>query len=335
MRVLVTGATGLVGSHTVRALLASGHSARALVRNPRKADNVFGRDPAIEMVVGDVTDAQAVTAALAGVDAVVHCAAVVSTATGRAREVIAVNQRATELVVAGAVDHAVAVLVYISSLTVLFRPGRPFDNAHLATEPRGVYARSKLEAEKLVRQLQDSGAPICVLYPPGVIGPDDPGLSEGNRAVRALLTQLMFDTETGFEAIDARDLAAVIVAMLDAGHTGRHIVAGRYLRWPKLIGLFDELTGRRVRRLQVSGAALRRMGRLGDRLNSFVPFDFPLSSEAMAYGTQWPVAEASPVIAATGAPLRTVRQTYADTIDWLFRAGHITASQGGHLAVHS
>lgn len=66
MRVLVTGATGLVGSHTVRALLTGGHSVRVLVRNLGKADNVFGPDTQIEAVVGDMTDSEVVTTALAG-----------------------------------------------------------------------------------------------------------------------------------------------------------------------------------------------------------------------------------------------------------------------------
>ena len=70
--------------------------------------------------------------------------------------------------------------------------------------------------------------------------------SEG---IRALLTQLMLGTATGFEAVDVRDHAAVIAAFVTRGQTGRHIVSGRYLPWPELIALFDELTGRRVRRI--------------------------------------------------------------------------------------
>lgn len=124
--------------------------------------------------------------------------------------------------------------------------------------PQGAYARSKADGERFVRALQDCGAPICILYPPGVVGPDDPGLPEGNHGIRALLTQLILETSTGFEALDARDLAAVIAAFLAGPQCGRHVVPGRYLPWPDMIALFDELTGRHVRRLRIAESVYQR-----------------------------------------------------------------------------
>ena len=78
MRVLVTGGTGFVGSHSVDAIRAAGHDVRLLVRDPAKAKRVFAsRDLAADdLVVGDVTDAICVERALEGCDAVVHAAAV-------------------------------------------------------------------------------------------------------------------------------------------------------------------------------------------------------------------------------------------------------------------
>src|SRR6185295_13990458 len=231
-----------------------------------------------EVVTGDVLDPRTVAAALDGVDAVVHCAAVVAMQARRAQEVLDTNLRSVELVIGGAAHRGIGRITYISSVTTLFAPGPPICAESPLTASRSAYAKSKVDGERFVRALQGQGAPICTLYPPGVIGPDDPGLSEGNRAIRALLTQLMLDTATGFEAVDVRDLAAVIAAFVTRGQTGRHIVSGRYLPWPELIALFDELTGRRVRRIRLkNGACLRALGSLGDRINNIVPFDFPLS----------------------------------------------------------
>jgi hypothetical protein len=61
-------------------------------------------------------------------------------------------------------------------------------------------------------------------------------------------------------------------------------------------------------------------------------FDFPLSSEAMDFATQWPGVIGSPAIAGLGIRLRDPRETYRDTIRWLHRAGHLTARQAGKLA---
>ena len=75
MRVLVTGAGGFIGSHTVAALLEAGHDVRVLVRSPERAERSLGPSwPAVEVAVGDVTDPVSVGAAIAGSDAVVHAA---------------------------------------------------------------------------------------------------------------------------------------------------------------------------------------------------------------------------------------------------------------------
>ena len=329
MQVLVTGATGLVGSQTVRALQTGRHRVRVFVRDSGKAHRVFGSDATVEVSVGDVTDPAAVADALRGVDAVVHCAAIVSMSPRRAEEILETNLRAVELVVGGAADRGIGSIIYISSVAALFEPGLSADVNRLPGAPEGAYARSKADAERFVRRLHDHGAPVCTLYPPAVIGPDDPGLSEGNHGLRAMLSLLALDTTSGFEAVDARDLAAVIAAFVANGQRGRHVVSGRYLPWPELIELFDELTGRRIRRLRISGRVLRAAGCAADRIKRVIPFDFPLSSESARYATQWHPTVPSP--AAHAVELRAARETYTDTIEWLCRTGYLTSAQGGRL----
>jgi nucleoside-diphosphate-sugar epimerase len=333
MRVLVTGATGFVGSHAARALRSGGHALRLLARSRAKVERVFPDAAPDDVVVGDVTDPAAVAKALEGVDAVVHCAAVVAIEARRAREVQETNLRAVELVVGGAADRGVGAIVYVSSLGALFAPGAPLSERSPIAAAQSPYARSKADGEAYVRKLQDAGAAIRTIYPPGIIGPDDPGLSEGNHTVRAFLCQLMVDTSTGFEVVDVRDLASLIAAVVAPGTApGRYVVSGSYLSWAETIALMDELTGRRVRRVSVSGPLLRRLGRIGDLVKHVYPFDFPLSGEAMDFATQWPGVERSRAIDALGIRFRDCRETYADTIRWLFRAGHLTSREAGKLA---
>ena len=101
MRVLVTGGTGFVGSHTAAALVERGHDVRLLVRNPARVHAVLGPhgiEERVEAVVGDVTDADAVGRALDGCDGVIHAAAVVALDRRRDDEIARTNVRATELV---------------------------------------------------------------------------------------------------------------------------------------------------------------------------------------------------------------------------------------------
>jgi len=333
LRVLVTGGTGFAGSHSVRALRAAGHELRLLARSWEKVERVFPGAVPGEVVVGDVTDPTAVAKALDGVDAVVHCAAVVAIETRRAHEVRDTNLRSVELVVGGAAERGVGAIVYVSSLGALFAPGPPLSEHSPVAAAQSPYARSKADGELYVRKLQEAGAPVRTVYPPAIIGPDDPGLSEGNHTIRAFLTQLMADTATGFEIVDVRDLAALIAALVaPAAAPGRYVVSGSYLSWGDTIATMDELTGRRVLRVRVSGPLLRVLGRVGDLVKHVYPFDFPLSGEAMDFATQWPGVVRSPAIDALGIQFRSARDTYVDTIRWLYRAGHLTRRQAGKLA---
>jgi nucleoside-diphosphate-sugar epimerase len=320
----------------VRAVQAARHEVRLFARDRAKAHRVFPDLAPGDLVIGDVTDPAAVATALDGVDALVHCAAVVAIEARRAQEVRDTNLRSVELVVGGATERGVGSIVYVSSASALLAPGAVMTESSPITHSHSAYARSKADGERFVRPLQDSGAPIRTVYPTLVVGPDDPGLSrlsEGNHTVRTWLTQLLFDTTSGIEVVDVRDLAAVIAALVSADGPGRHVVTGHYRSWSETIALLDDLTGRRVRRVRVSGRLLRGLGSLGDLMKRVHPFDFPLSREAMEFATQWPGAVRSPSVDAMGIHFHEMRDTYIDTIGWLYRAGHLTAAQAGKLAV--
>ena len=87
MRVTVTGATGFIGSHVVRRLVAAGHEAVALVRSRDRLASAIGDEVGgVEVVIGDVTDPAAVARAISGSDAAVHAAGLVSVDAHRSDE---------------------------------------------------------------------------------------------------------------------------------------------------------------------------------------------------------------------------------------------------------
>jgi nucleoside-diphosphate-sugar epimerase len=336
MRVLVTGATGFVGSHAAAALAARGHRVRCLVRSREKLEKVLGLlgFAADDAVIGDVTDAGAVERALEGCDAVLHTAAVVALEASRSGEVLGTNRTGVERVVGGAHARGIRSIVYVSSLGALWNPGAGPITAHSPlASARSAYARSKAESERYVRELQEAGAPVRSVYPCAVLGPDDPGLSEGNHTLRVFLRDLMVITSSGFSIVDVRDLAQVLAALVEPHHErGRFVVGGHYLDWAEVVAAMDELTGRRVRRVPIPGRLLRWLGRAGDLAKRVVPFDFPLTAEAMDFASQWPGAVTSPEVERLGVPFRAARETYADAIRWMVSAGYLEPDQAGRLA---
>ncbi|MET0788620.1 MAG: NAD-dependent epimerase/dehydratase family protein [Cellulomonas sp.] len=168
-RVLVTGASGMLGRAVAERLVADGHDVRTLQRSP---SHVAGaRD-----VAGSVTDPDVVRAALEGCDAVVHLAAKV-TITGPYPEFEAVNVGGTRLMLAEAASAGVGRFVHVSSPSVAHL-GRslagagagPADPEHA----RGPYARTKAAAELVALGAHDpDGLRVIVVRPHVVWGPGD------------------------------------------------------------------------------------------------------------------------------------------------------------------
>jgi uncharacterized protein YbjT (DUF2867 family) len=140
--ILLTGANGFVGSHTLPALIAAGHRVRALVRDAKGAERVRARlttvqATSVDVVVGDIGQPSTLAPVLAGVDAVVHLVAIPRDTSGGA-DLRRVNTEGTQNVVAAMTAAAVSRLVHLGAMGVV-------------DEPSLHYASSKAQAEAAVR----------------------------------------------------------------------------------------------------------------------------------------------------------------------------------------
>jgi nucleoside-diphosphate-sugar epimerase len=338
MRVMVTGGTGFAGSHTARRFIEQGHSLRLLVRDRAKVRRVFDPFgigiPEKDVIVGDIGDPEAVERAMEGCDAAYHGAALVAMRRSMARQVLETNARGVENVVGGAHRRGLPSIVYVSSMSVYFTPrAGPISVDQPIAPGTTAYARSKAAAEHTVRKLQVEGAPIRVSYPTGIIGPDDPGLSEANNALYIFFRQTGILTSNGFQIVDVRDLAALHARLLELPEGAhRYAAAGPYLDWSSTYRLLDDITGTRLWRFPCPGPLLRFAGSIGDLLKNLWDFEFPLSRDAMEYASLWPGTAANSTSADLGIDFRSARETYTDTLRWMYRAGHLERRHVGKLA---
>lgn len=331
MRILLTGATGFLGSQLAETLGAAGHALRLLVRSPEKALRLLGaRGLRFETCAGDMADAGAVARALEGCDAAVHAAATMY----GGDEVLAANVAGVRHVLGGAHARGLDPIVHVSTVAAIYPPRGPVltvDDpvASLAS----TYGRSKAEGERIARELQARGAPVVILYPGGIYGPGDPGPGETLKGLRDALRFGWPITRGGVSLVDVRDVARIAAACLEPGRGPRRYMAtGHFLAWSELADLCQELTGTRARRIPAPAPLLRLAGRLLDGVRRLVPFEYPLTHEAALLMTDMRPGDSAATREELGVGFRAVRETLADSIRWLHRSGELDARIAGRLA---
>lgn len=339
MKVFITGSTGLVGAHTALALLEKGHQVVLLVRNKDLAEAYFTKrgHHHNEYVIGDMCDKAIIKAAMQSCDAVLHSAAFVSLDPRKADEVYNSNINSIDAVLGSACELGIKSIVYVSSIGALFSPGlKTLDEHTPLGTATDAYQRSKRDCEAMVREMQAKGMPIQTTYPAGIYGPDDPKLNESNESILEFLGTMVPITSTGIQTVDARDLAAMQVYLLENPKTdnleqARYIIAGHYRTWPEFHKLLETVVGRKVFKLNIPGVLLRGMGRLVDLVQRVYPMDTAISHNAMVIITHWAQANSDKILKETGLTFRSGEQTLTDTIKWLVAEGHLPAKQAGKL----
>ena len=172
--IFVTGASGLVGSHLIQSLLSKGKKVRALYR---QAVPVFAGSEQCEWIQGDILDPIGLTDALAGVDYVYHCAAIVSFAPGAAAKMLQSNVEGTANVVNACLVQQIKKLIFVSSVAALgrIRETESIDESMHWTPAtsNSVYGQSKYLAELEVWRAMEEGLPMAIVNPVIILGAGD------------------------------------------------------------------------------------------------------------------------------------------------------------------
>lgn len=172
MKILVTGATGKVGSRLAKRLAKRGDGVRALVRDPARAADL--REVGVELAAGDLLDVDSLVAAVGGVDAVVHCAAFFRGATPE--QAHAVNDLGTRHLASVARAASVKRFVFTSTGLVYGSNGGRLAREDDPCAPTAAYPVSKLAAERFLLGIE--GLDVRVLRLPFVYGDGDPHIEE-------------------------------------------------------------------------------------------------------------------------------------------------------------
>ena len=334
--VLLTGASGFLGVHTVSRLLENGHRVRAYVRTPARLDQALrplghsADDDRIEVVHGDMTDASAVADAVTGCDAVVHAAATYSFKRRDRESMARDNTLGTRIVLEAGRAAGCGRLVHVSSTVALARPGGAVLDARSPLGPgHGPYSESKVASEKVARELRADGAPVTLVNPGGVIGPYDPYLGESNDLILQILRGRMPVYPRGqLHYVDVRDTAAVLAAAVDHEPGAHYLVPG--VGVTSLHAPLREVTGRklpvllvppRVAELATTPGYLSGWNRLPGALEGA-----RITGCANSVDSRLTTRD-------LGVSARPLHETLIDTVRWLVEAGHLPPGLAGEVSV--
>jgi nucleoside-diphosphate-sugar epimerase len=208
-RVLVTGGTGLVGSHLVELLLGKGYAVTCLVRDPLRIHWLTGMN--VDLVVGDCLEPESLVPAVRGVSIVFHAAGL--TKAKRARDYYRVNHLGTRNILEACArgNPAIRKFVLVSSLAAAgpSPDGRPVKDTDLP-RPVSDYGRSKLLAEGEALRHQNV-FPVVILRPSAVYGPRDRDMYELFRWAARGLTLEITGGERYINPCYVKDLASAMI----------------------------------------------------------------------------------------------------------------------------
>lgn len=326
--VLVTGASGFVGSAVARALIARGDRVRLIIRPTSPRTNVEGLDA--DVVTGDLTDHDAVRAAMDGVGALFHVAADYRIWAPDPRTIIANNIATTRTVMDAALDAGVRRIVYTSSVATL-KPSddaSPVDETAAATPDQavGAYKRSKVEAERLVEELVTSrGLPAVIVNPSTPIGPRDVRPTPTGRIIiEAANGRIPAFVESGLNLVHVDDVAAGHLAAFDHGRVGeRYILGGQDVSLKQLLAIIAADVGRAPPTIALPRAPLYPLAWISEALARVTGKEPMLTIDSLNMAAHSMYFSSAKAERELGYHARPFASAIHDAIGWFRTAGMI------------
>lgn len=325
--VLITGASGFVGSAVARRVADRGFQVRVLVRKSSPRANVEGFGA--EIVEGDMRNATDMRRAMEGARYFFHVAADYRIWAPDPEEIVRNNLVGTRTVMEAARDAHVERIVYTSSVATL-KPGTidapSGETCRLAPEQAvGAYKRSKVVAEREVERMIAAGLPAVIVNPSTPIGPRDiKPTPTGRIIVEAASGRMPAFVETGLNIVHVDDVAEGHLSALEKGRIGdSYILGGENVRLKRMLGTIAELAGRKPPRIELPRAPLYPLARIAEAISRRTGREPFLSVDALKMSEHHMFFSPAKAEAELGFRARPYAMALSDALDWFRAAGYV------------
>lgn len=284
MKALVTGANGFTGSHLVKTLEQRGDTVIALVRKSSNLARLSNCN--VQVLYGDITDKDALSTAMTGVDTVFHTAAYVELGIVNEIEMERVNVEGTRAILEVAQAAGVSKVVYCSTIGVFGDTKGVIINEtfqRTQTNFSSAYDRTKYEAQQLADKFAAQGLPVVSILPSGIFGADDPHFGPVMQQFLKGGLKLWAggDRITGIVHVD--DLVAAMILAAEKGKSGEHyIISAGDLTTREMFTLLSQETGVPVP-FEAPKPLVRLAGNLLDPIGRLFKWQPPISRERVHY----------------------------------------------------
>lgn len=327
MKVLVTGATGFIGSQLTAELVRRGHQVRVLRRASSRM-LMLADLPGIEHTLGDILDADAVAQAVRGCDLVYHVAALSSYWRARREQIYRVNVDGTRIVMDACLRAGVRRVVHTSSAAAigLRRDGLPADET-TPFDPfsaRWAYADSKHRAEQEVYRAIDHGLDAVIVNPAAVIGPGDHYLISSSMVLEFAMRPIPAVPPGGVCLADIDAVVQGHIAAAEHGRTSeRYILGGENLSNQQVAATICAIAGRPAPRWTIPGWLLGPAALTVDAFNRVNPRPPVVSGEQLRLAAYNVFYDSSKAVRDLGYPLLPFRAAAERAYRWYVEHGYL------------
>jgi len=325
--VLVTGASGFVGSAVARKLAERGHRVRVLMRKTSPTTNLAGLDA--EPVDGDMLDAASIRNAMQGARYLFHVAADYRLWARDPEEIVRNNREGTRNVMEAALAEGVEKIVYTSSVATL-KPiaGQSVgeDSRHDEQTAIGAYKRSKVVAERLVEaMIAERNLPATIVSPSTPIGPRDvKPTPTGRILVEAATGRMPAYVDTGLNLVHVDDVADGHLLALDNGTIGeRYILGGQDATLAQMLAVIAELSNRKPPRINLPRGPLYPLAYAAEAFASLTGKEPFVTVDALNMSKYHMFFSSAKAERELGYTARPYREALGDALDWFKQAGYL------------
>jgi dihydroflavonol-4-reductase len=321
MEILVTGATGFVGSSLVGALSAAGHGVHCLSRSPGAGSARDSRD----IIRADINDRDSLESIPRGIDAVFHLAAALNRPGTRARDFIEANVRGTRNLADLFTRRGVGQFVHCSTAAVSGPTGDVLFDEAMECRPASLYEKTKLMAERILSAHSAAGFPVTILRPSIVYGPGDRRLLGMFRMVKGRRFVFPGSGLGLLHPLYIDDLTAAFLKVLGnrrtAGET--YIISGDApVSYRRFVGEIAGVQGVPSPGLHVPALAMRTLASFADAVGNVAGMKAPFTREtvnSMLCNYAYSAKKARRLLGFS--PATPLRSGLSATVGWYSRNG--------------